>query len=260
MSLPNTEASLAADLEALGVAPGSTLMVHSSLGAVGWTVGGPATVIRALLTVLGPDGTLVMPAETPQITDPADLEDPRVSADWLETIREHMPVFDAATTPTSMGAIPEAFRTWPGTLRSGHPQVSVCANGRLAGEITSEHALAFAEGPGTPFEKLYELDGTTLLLGVGFNRCTSLHYAESLTPNRRTTTHRYPLLVDGVRTWVENEDMATDGGEHFPEVGERFMQTGAVVSGKVGEAEALLCSTRALVDFAREYFENELPG
>lgn len=35
-------------------------MVHSSLGQVGWTVGGPVTVIRALLDTLGPAGTLVM--------------------------------------------------------------------------------------------------------------------------------------------------------------------------------------------------------
>ena len=73
-----------------------------------------------------------------------------------------------------MGAIPEAFRSHPGTLRSSHPLVSVCANGRHAQAITAQHALEFCEGAGTPFEKLYELDGWTLLLGVGFNRCTSL--------------------------------------------------------------------------------------
>lgn len=44
--------------------------------------------------------------------------------------------------------------------------VSVCANGRHANEITKDHALEFCEGRGTPFEKLYDLDGYTLLLGV----------------------------------------------------------------------------------------------
>ena len=260
MPLPNTERSLSADLEALGVTKGSMLMVHSSLKAVGWTVGGPEALVRSLLAVLGPDGTLVMPAETPQIMDPEDLDDPRVLPEWHETIREHLPLFDPATTPTALGAVPETFRRWPGTERSDHPLVSVCANGRLARNITAEHSIPFAEGPGTPFEKLYELDGMTLLLGVGFNRCTSLHYAESLTPNRRTMTHRFPMLVDGVRTWIENPDMGHDNGTHFPKVGERFMTTGAVVSGGVGEARALLFSTRALVDFAKGYFETELPG
>ena len=66
-----------------------------------------------------------------------------------------------------MGAIPEAFRTFPGTLRSMHPLVSVCANGPLAASITAEHALEFCESRGTPFEKLYTLGAHTLLLGVG---------------------------------------------------------------------------------------------
>jgi aminoglycoside N3'-acetyltransferase len=35
-------------------------MVHSSLGKVGYTVGGPVVVIRALLQVLTPQGTLVL--------------------------------------------------------------------------------------------------------------------------------------------------------------------------------------------------------
>ena len=50
------------------------------------------------------------------------------------------------------------------------------------------------------------------------------------------------------------------GGFVTAPIGERFMATGAVVKGGVGEARALLFSTRALVDFARSYFEAELPG
>ncbi|WP_282606093.1 aminoglycoside N(3)-acetyltransferase [Pelagibius sp. Alg239-R121] len=258
MSLPNTQASLRDDLSTLGLEPGTTVMVHSSLGQVGWTVGGPVSVIRALLEALGEAGTLAMPAETPQLSDPSIWNDPRVKPEWHDVIRAHLPLFDPATTPTTMGAIPEAFRTFPGTLRSLHPLVSVCANGRHAEEITRDHALEFCEGRGTPFEKLYNLDGYTLLLGVGFTRCTSLHYAESLVPKRRTERNRYPLLRDGTRTWVEVTDMSTDGGQHFPVVGELFMETGAVRKGRVGEAEALLFSTRALVDLAETYFSRVL--
>lgn len=233
-------------------------MVHSSLGKIGWTVGGPETVIHALLEVLGADGTLVMPAESPYVSDPDTWDDKRVSPEWHDTIRSHLPVFDPLTTPTSIGAIPESFRTFPGTLRSDHPMVSVCANGRLAEEITAEHSLSFCEGRGTPFEKLYDVGGHTLLLGVGFDRCTSLHYAESLVPNRRTTTHRYPLMIDGKRKWVENEDMANDDGVHFPVVGEQFAAANRVRTGKIGDADSMLFATRELVDFAQSYFAREL--
>ncbi|MDX1516753.1 MAG: AAC(3) family N-acetyltransferase [Woeseiaceae bacterium] len=246
MASPNTVDSLANDLVRLGLEPGMIVMVHSALGQVGYTDGGPAALIRALLDVLGDDGTLVMPCESPQALQADGAGDPGSL------------VFDPAHTPTTLGTVPEAFRTWPGTLRSGHPLVSVCANGRDAAEVTREHALPFGEGAGTPFEKLYTLDAHTLLIGVGFNRCTSLHYAESLTPNRRTTTHRYPLLENGELVWVEHPDMATDDGEHFPQVGERFMATGSVVDGKIGSARSLLFRTRELVDFAAEYFREAL--
>ncbi len=242
----------------MGLRPDMTVMVHSSLGKVGWTVGGPISVIRALLEVLGPNGTLAMPAESPDVSDPSDWNDKRVKADWHEMIRAHLPVFDPLTTPTTMGAIPEAFRTFPGTLRSNHPLVSVCANGRLASEITGEHSLDFCEGRGTPFEKLYKHDAQTLLLGVGFDRCTSLHYAESLVPTRRTTAHRYPLMENGERVWVERPDMANDDGEHFPVVGEQFVATGAVRAGGVGDADSMLFATRQLVDFAESYFAHVL--
>ncbi len=61
MAAPSTIDSLANDLISLGVKAGQTVMVHSSLGKVGWTVGGPVAFIRAALEVLGQDGTLDAP-------------------------------------------------------------------------------------------------------------------------------------------------------------------------------------------------------
>ena len=91
ISIPNTLESLRRDLTDIRLESGSTVMVHSSLKKVGWTVGGPVTVIRALLEVLGPEGTLVMPAESLFVSDPSGWDDERVSPDWHETIRAHLP-------------------------------------------------------------------------------------------------------------------------------------------------------------------------
>jgi aminoglycoside 3-N-acetyltransferase len=115
MSRTNTLGSLVTELTALGVQPKQTGMVHSSLRKVGYTVGGPVVVIRALLQVLTPQGTLVMPAESPSMSDPAQLNDSSIRPEWHDPIREHLPVFDPRTTPTTMGAIPEAFRTYAAT-------------------------------------------------------------------------------------------------------------------------------------------------
>jgi aminoglycoside 3-N-acetyltransferase len=121
-------------------------------------------------------------------------------------------------------------------------------------DITRRHALSFCEGPGTPFEKLYQLDASTLLLGVGFERCSSLHYAESLVPARRTTMSRFPMMQNGERVWMEVPDMAFDNGVHFPIVGARFASTRTLRTARVGDADAVQFSTRELVDFAKDYF------
>jgi aminoglycoside 3-N-acetyltransferase len=118
--------------------------------------------------------------------------------------------------------------------------------------------MQFCEGKGTPFEKLYVYNALTLLLGVGFDRCTSLHYAESLVPGRRTAMSRFPIMREGQRVWTEQLDMAGDNGRHFPVVGARFVETVHVHQGRIGDAPAMLFSTRELVDFAEAYFLKEL--
>lgn len=255
---PNTETSLRRDLLAIGVEPEMTLTVHSSLSSIGWVVGGAPTVVRALLTVIGDQGTLAMSAATPHCSDPADWPDPQVPEAWLGEVRQHLPVFDPQTTPTEMGAIPETFRTWPRTVRSHHPLESVCARGPLASEIRKEHTLAFSEGPGTPFGKLHQLDSWVLLLGVGFNRCTALHFAESLVDKRRVTTNRFLQLENGRRVWVEVPNVADDNGTHFPIIGEKYVSAGRARLGSIGAARSTLFPVQDLVDFAEAYFEEVL--
>ena len=53
---------LATELRALGIRLDDTLMVHSSLSALGHVEGGPETVVDALREAVGPGGTLIVPA------------------------------------------------------------------------------------------------------------------------------------------------------------------------------------------------------
>ena len=245
----HTASTLALHLAAIGVEPGTILMVHASFSKVGWTEGGPSSAIQALIETLGKDGTLVMPAGSPQIS-PSENEGERPP-----TMDQ---MFDILTTPTTMGALAECFRTWPGTLRSDHPLGSVCANGPKARDIVVEHSHEFCEGYKTPFEKLYTLGAHTLLLGVGFNRCTSLHFAEFLSSARRVGTNYLPIIENRQPRWLEVQDMAADNSTHFPIVGDKFVSSGAVQTGKVGHANSLLFSTRELVEFATPYFDKHL--
>lgn len=137
---PVTPSRLVAELDALGLRRGAVVIVHTSLSKLGWVPGGAQGVIAALLSVLGDDGTLVMPTHTGHLTDPRSWRAPPVPESWWETIREEMPAYDPAVTPTrAMGVVAEAFRTYPGVRRSAHPHVSFAALGPAAETIVGDH-------------------------------------------------------------------------------------------------------------------------
>jgi aminoglycoside N3'-acetyltransferase len=48
--------------------------------------------------------------------------------------------------------------------------------------------------------------------------------------------------------------MRIDGGTHFPEIGAAFCEAQSIKKRRVGEADTYFVSTRALVDFAVQYF------
>jgi aminoglycoside 3-N-acetyltransferase len=258
--LPPTVTSLTADLRALGVEPGMTMLVHSSLRAIApWVVGGAQAVILALEAALTPDGTLVMPCHSSELSDPADWANPPVPSHWWELIRREMPAYQPDLTPTRhMGAIPENFRKQEGVVRSDHPQTSFAAWGKAAHLVTADHRLNSSLGEHSPLARIYDLDGWVLLLGVGHDSNTSLHLAEYRAnfPGKALCRQGAPLLVDGVRQWVTFEDLDFGNTDDFPTLGAAFAQeTGLVRSGKVGNAQAHLMPQRPLVDFAVTWME-----
>lgn len=256
---PATKASLQRDLARLGLQPGMAVIAHSSLSAIGWVVGGARGVIEALAETVGPDGTLMMPAFSGQVSDPAEWRDPPVPQPWLETIRAHMPPFDPARTETrNMGAIAEQFRSWPGVRRSAHPTQSWAAWGRHAEALTAVHSLEWPTGWDTPLGAFYALDGQVLLLGVGYNRNTTLHHAETRSVRRRAVRKSIPVAAGAGVSWTTIDDVADDLGRFFPPLGADFEKTGAVTFGQVGQAEARLMPHPALVDFAIPWFEKAL--
>lgn len=253
---PLTVDSLAADLRALGVEPDETLLVHSSLGSLGWVAGGAQAVVEALQRTVIPDGTVVVPTFTGQYSDPAAWGNPPVPDEWVDGMPERLPTFHPDVTPTrSMGAVPECLRDDPDAVRSRHPEKSFCAWGGDAEPIVADHGFDEGLGEDSPLAAVYDRDGTVLLLGVGHGVNTSLHLAEYRAdiPTDRVR-HRAPVLVDGERTMVEygGIELSTDD---FEVLGADFERTVGVERGRVGAGEATLLDLPALVDFGVDWFE-----
>ena len=254
---PQTVDSLAEQFALCGLRAGQTVLVHSSMSKIGWIAGGAQAVILALLRVLGDDGTLMMPTHTSDNTDPANWSRPPVPDTWVPIIRAHRPAYDPATTPTrGMGAIPELFRTWPGTLRSDHPIGSFAARGPNAVKLTRNHQLLDMFGDSSPLATLYELDGDVLLLGVDHGNNTSLHLAE----NRASWMGKFfipeatAMMVHGVRQWVNFKMLALETDD-FNTLGNAYEAKTGLIHGQVGQATVRLMKQRPLVDFAVRWME-----
>jgi aminoglycoside 3-N-acetyltransferase len=248
--MPRTRASIAADLRALGVTQFCVLLVHSSLSSLGWVCGGPVAVAGALLDVLGPSGTLVVPTHTAGNSDPATWENPPIPQSWWPTVREQMPAFDPRLTPsTGMGAVAELVRTWPGAMRSEHPQMSCAAVGPHAEQITAGHLLESGMGEDSPLGRLYDLDAKILLLGSGHASNSSFHLAEYRTPTPRRRRTAAAVGTPTGRVWIAYDDVDLESDD-FEALGAAFDATGRTRLGRIGAAEARLLGQRDAVDFA----------
>ncbi|GGM89146.1 aminoglycoside N(3)-acetyltransferase [Streptomyces fuscichromogenes] len=244
-----TRDTLARQLRLLGVRSGETLLAHTSLSSLGWVNGGAVTVVRALLDALGPDGTLVVPTQTGDLSDPALWRNPPVPEEWWATIRATMPPYDPRTTPAvGVGVLPETVRTWPGALRSAHPQTSFAAVGPRAAEILDGHATDCRLGEHSPLARLEKLHARVLMLGTGYATCTGFHLAEYRIPSPRVRVGR-PTAAG----WEEVTEVAITS-DRFDELGYDFERDRpVVVRGPVGAAEARLFPVAEAVAYAERW-------
>ena len=243
--------------ERIGLKKGAVVMVHTSLKSLGYVCGGAQTVFESLLGTVGDEGAIMMPSQSWKNLDPEDgVHWDCDKEDW-QLVRDNWPAYDKRITPTNtMGAVAEMFRIWPGSLRSDHPARSVCAYGKYAEHLTKDHDLSNIFGDGSPIGRLYELDAYVLLIGVGYDKNTSLHLADERAsyPGKHHCTEHSAVMIDGRREWKAYDTLYVDG-EDFDEIGEAFEKEGLVRAGKIGDAKIRLMKQRDLVDFAVAWME-----
>ncbi|WP_330295640.1 aminoglycoside N(3)-acetyltransferase [Streptomyces sp. NBC_00503] len=255
-------------LRRLGVRPGARLMAHASLGGTGLR----AEALRdALLGLLGPRGTLAVPAFTPENSKTSSAHLERIaglSGEEVRAFRARMPAFDPARTPShGMGAFAESVRTAPGAVRSAHPQTSFAAVGAGAQKLCAGHPLTSHLGEESPLGKMCGEGWQVLMINVGFSVCTAFHLAEYRIPKPLLRMYECVVKVnlpglpggqprrrDGApwgEGWTAYEDISLDDSD-FAEIGSSFPED-RVHRGRVGGASAMLFSLPDAVDHAQKW-------
>ncbi len=177
--------------------------------------------------------------------------------------------FDMLVTPADpdVGYLAEALRQRAGTLVSNNPEGRFGAFGGLADKLMEKAPWDDYFGPGSPLEKLCELDGYVLRLGADPDTTTLLHYAEylaDLVNKRRVRRHR--LVPDNEGVIVRTVECLDDDqgiadyadGDYFIIILNEFLLSGQGRHGMVGGAKSDLINARELVKFATKWLENNL--
>jgi aminoglycoside 3-N-acetyltransferase len=232
-------------------------MFHSSLSRLGEVQGGAETVIDALLESVGEEGTIVAPTF---------CRVPRKPNDYSNDLE---PWFDARHTPSRVGKISETFRNRKNALRSCHPTHSVAAIGWNACYIIKDHYKCNTPfSVGSPFERIMELKGKWLFIGVDIDKFTIYHVFEDHCPKfPYKVYYDEPLIVKAVdmcgeekvvRTRVHNYDLSLSRIDNdksklvLNRVKKRFEEMKVLKQGPVGNGMAYMLNANEGMEALRE--------
>ena len=184
-------------LKELGMHEGSCVFIQSSWDSFFNYEGSPKKFIEGVLKVIGPTGTLAMPAYPFHKDKPLDLK----------------------KSITGAGLLAEMFRRYPGVKRSINIQHSVCAIGPLSDYLISEHHLCdTCWDEKSPYYRLSKVNAIIFCIGLGYSFITtSYHCVDSINRGKVAyytdfwkkdkTTHHY-IDYDGTQKTYECYDAA----------------------------------------------------
>lgn len=245
-----TEQDIISSLKEHGLRSGDVAMVHSSLSRLGNVQGGAATVIRALLEVLGDDGTLVMPSFP--------------ARGYTYNYLSKNPSFDVRHTPSQMGVITETFRKIKGVKRSMHPTDPVCAIGKETKHLLKGHFLEPTPyNENSPFYKLIVLKGKIVLLGTRLDTVTNLHVPEDMIPDFKFPVYHPDTFRVKVRDEVGIERLV-ETKSHDPVMSKKrrpndledaFIKDGVAIKFKIENADCMIIDAEKMYNWQMEKYK-----
>ncbi|MFH1762062.1 MAG: AAC(3) family N-acetyltransferase [bacterium] len=236
-----TKTRIVQDLNRMGITEGAILAVHSSLKSIGQVEGGPGTVVEALMQAVGNTGTLLMPVFSGTGKD----------------------IIDLRIDPSTVGAVTEAFRQFPGVIRSHNPTHSVAVAGKHAEELADCHLNTSQLGADSPFHRLAEMGGIILHLGTDFSSCSLVHVAEAIArvpylslpwPGQEMPI-KY-ITPQGEEKVFDSDELPGDGSG-FRIVQWELDRRGLLNHGKIGESASFSVKGNDILEAALELLERD---
>lgn len=243
-----TKSNLLNDLNSMGLKSTDTIMVHSSMKAIGPVESGADTVIDVFMEYFA-EGLFMMPTHT-----------------WAQMSAEYS-LFDPETEPACVGILPNIFRQRAGVVRSLHPTHSIAAYGdRASSYIEGEEEITTPCQPGGCWSRLLEENAKILLIGCTHTRNTFIHAVEELldVPERLTEN---PVdfqikMPDGSIKEVAVHRHYNRHTEHISEEYDKLLQAyydcGAAEKVKFGDADCILCDAKQLYDVTKKVLSHEI--
>jgi aminoglycoside 3-N-acetyltransferase len=236
-------------MEDMGIQPDDTLVVHSSMKAIGNVDGGADTVLDAFMEYLEEEGLLILPAHT-----------------WKQ-MGDSYPVFDPETESSCTGILSDLFRQRPGVVRSLHPTHSVAVYGKRKEEfIKGEEQCNTPCTPGGCWSRIEEEQGKILLIGVGHERNTFIHAVEEQlnVPDRLSSSpfDFYIQMKDGSLfhrpMYKHYNTKVSHISESYPKLDQAFYENGAAKKIKFGDADCILCDAGKIADVVKRVLSHEI--
>lgn len=215
-------------LKNAGIRPDDTVLIHTSMKAIGEVDGGCDGLIDAFCSYLT-DGLFLVPTHT-----------------WAN-VDESSPVYDVRATVPCIGALPRVAARREDGVRSLHPTHSIVAFGKKAAEFVAGEERATSPCPqGFAWSRLYDKKAKILLLGVGLNRNTYIHAIDEMLelPNRLTPP--IPLSIidyEGKRLEISFRKHGFTGSENFDNFAKPLEKCGALTYSTLGDARVGIFDT-----------------
>lgn len=212
-----------------GILPTDTVLVHTSMRALGEVEGGCDGLIDAFKSYLY-DGLFIVPTHT-----------------WANVGSDN-PVFDVRSTKPCIGALPTVAAFRPDGVRSLHPTHSVAAFGKRAAQFVKGEEKAFSPAsPGGVWARLYDEDAKILLLGVGLNRCTFIHAVDEMIDLPGRLCEPIPITVigyEGERYKLSFSKHGVTGSANFENYRAPFEALGVMSNAVLGGATVGIVSAK----------------